>query len=30
MRGAASAGFTGVALMQLISFTANMKLLISF
>jgi ATP-binding cassette, subfamily C (CFTR/MRP), member 1 len=30
MRGVASAGFTGVALTQLISFTANMKLLISF
>jgi ATP-binding cassette subfamily C (CFTR/MRP) protein 1 len=30
MRGAASAGFTRAALTQLISFTANMKLLISF
>lgn len=30
VRGAASAGFTGVALTQLISFTANVKLLISF
>jgi ATP-binding cassette subfamily C (CFTR/MRP) protein 1 len=30
MRGAVSASFTGVSLTQLVSFTANMKLLISF